>query len=592
MAKPTSTKQGDKEARSVVGFIPVVLVVIVVVLVTRNHPNASANSATSKKTVSKPAGEKVDQGSLKPDPAEQQDLPATLLPETASAEKQRSQAVQRSARALKSKLAKYWTPDTGATGSADSYRTPALDRAFLYDIFNDTAGLAFMGEKLARAIKYGNPIVVGMVGSSVAAGHDNCQYDSFSSQLQRTLQEVFDPAGIKVEVRNAGQGGGCQDSMENQIFCLRHMLGDDVDFTVYTWTFFESGSGADKLRLLHEAFVRWSLMMERAASPILMYAGGCTDKRDQDTVTPVNQNIFDAYGKYGFNILCMTRGVRELGYVKGKTGVTTSGKRGFWGAVGDGLHNITRYGEKETTPERRYSLGVMFRNWHPGPLAFQAASDAYAMRLLAALDHAFTLLESQATTIRPKPSAISATTLGPNGCHVTERADFWSDEALCDSVPVCANHELPTYGKAQITYAKAKDTANPMHDRFSESVSEWQADPSTLIPREERGMPGCAHYDFCRGFRGDFMTYKVPPLKVGYIVMCFIVGNKADVSGDGKFFLDSKPLVLPGISFSKNKCIVLQERWAKGQQNTDAAHYVSVDLTTLPNPHVSHVFGV
>ena len=29
--------------------------------------------------------------------------------------------------------------------------------------------------------------------------------------------------------------------MENQIFCLRNMVGDDVDVTIYSWTYFEAG---------------------------------------------------------------------------------------------------------------------------------------------------------------------------------------------------------------------------------------------------------------------------------------------------------------------------------------------------------------
>ena len=38
-----------------------------------------------------------------------------------------------------------------------------------------------------------------------------------------------------------GSGGSCGDNMENQIFCLRNMVGDDVDVTIYSWTYFEAG---------------------------------------------------------------------------------------------------------------------------------------------------------------------------------------------------------------------------------------------------------------------------------------------------------------------------------------------------------------
>ncbi len=41
--------------------------------------------------------------------------------------------------------------------------------------------------------------------SSVAAGHDNCHYDCYESQLERTLQGVFNAAGMKLVVQNAGE---------------------------------------------------------------------------------------------------------------------------------------------------------------------------------------------------------------------------------------------------------------------------------------------------------------------------------------------------------------------------------------------------
>jgi hypothetical protein len=56
-----------------------------------------------------------------------------------------------------------------------------------------------------------------VIGSSVAVGHDNCAYDSFENQLQRTLEGGFAAVGVNFTVRNAGQGGGCGDSMYNQV---------------------------------------------------------------------------------------------------------------------------------------------------------------------------------------------------------------------------------------------------------------------------------------------------------------------------------------------------------------------------------------
>lgn len=39
------------------------------------------------------------------------------------------------------------------------------------------------------------PLTVGMIGSSVAAGHDNCAYDSFENQLERTMKDAFAAVG-------------------------------------------------------------------------------------------------------------------------------------------------------------------------------------------------------------------------------------------------------------------------------------------------------------------------------------------------------------------------------------------------------------
>ena len=41
--------------------------------------------------------------------------------------------------------------------------------------------------------------------SSVAAGHDNCHYDCYEAQLERTLQGVFEAAGMKLIAQNAGE---------------------------------------------------------------------------------------------------------------------------------------------------------------------------------------------------------------------------------------------------------------------------------------------------------------------------------------------------------------------------------------------------
>ena len=98
----------------------------------------------------------------------------------------------------------------------------------------------YLAEKMARAVVWKEKFIVGAIGSSVTAGHDNCAYDSYENQLERTMAKVWEAAGVEWEVRNAGEGGGCGDSFRNQIFCTRQMVGDDVDAIHYSWTYFES----------------------------------------------------------------------------------------------------------------------------------------------------------------------------------------------------------------------------------------------------------------------------------------------------------------------------------------------------------------
>ena len=74
------------------------------------------------------------------------------------------------------------------------------------------------------------------------AGFDNCHYDTYQKQLERLMEPVWEAAGVAFEVRNAGEGGDCGDSVDKQVWCLRRLVGDDVDMIHYSWTYFEAGA--------------------------------------------------------------------------------------------------------------------------------------------------------------------------------------------------------------------------------------------------------------------------------------------------------------------------------------------------------------
>lgn len=271
-------------------------------------------------------------------------------------------------------------------------------------------GIEFLAHKAARALVWQDRFVVGAMGSSVTAGHDNCLADSYEAQLERLMGPVWAAGGATLEVRNAGQGGGCGDNFANQVPCMRQIVGDDVDEIHYCWTYFEPlherSIGAalhagrkpptvDVAAMYHEAFVRWALLMDRSPAALIIDAtdgnpklsnvhGGieaaCPQndpsqfaacKREvlhnesgrgtPDCGSKQDAALLRAYGPFGANVLCMANGIAQRGY-RGKV----------WSAVGDNLHNTTREGDRLATNDpRRQSLGVVWRNWHPGPLLFQ-----------------------------------------------------------------------------------------------------------------------------------------------------------------------------------------------------------------------------
>ena len=59
--------------------------------------------------------------------------------------------------------------------------------------------------------------LMGGIGSSVMAGHDNCQYDSYENQMMRNFGGIWEEAGMKFVFQNAGEGGGCGDRW---VFCF------------------------------------------------------------------------------------------------------------------------------------------------------------------------------------------------------------------------------------------------------------------------------------------------------------------------------------------------------------------------------------
>jgi len=110
-------------------------------------------------------------------------------------------------------------------------------------------------------------------------------------------------------------------------------------------TYFEDHSAYQ----YHEAITRWATLLPKIPATIIINCDNNAWGRD---------SLPKAYARWGANGINLEAGLRAGPY---------AGK--VWGAIGDGIHNTTRYGDDVlVTKKRRDSLGVVFRNWHPGPL--------------------------------------------------------------------------------------------------------------------------------------------------------------------------------------------------------------------------------
>jgi len=459
---------------------------------------------------------------------------------------------------------------------------------------------------------------IGTIGSSVAAGHDNCHYDSYESQLQRTLFSVFQSAGMNLIVQNAGEGGGCGDTHENQVFCITHNVSPDVDIIHYSWTYFEHG-GAEKAR---ESLIRWGQQMPKRPMVHHLVARGKANTCEGDSKE--NAMLDNTYAAYGYNAFCIQTGLYFGGHDYDKEQEEGINRFG-WQQVGDGYHNTTRYGELEEDEERRNGLGTVYRNWHPGPLGFQIASDAfayvYSMGVLMALE----LIEKDMDAgLDPRDRWFVKSTddrglLSTDGEY--EETELTSSEGqsglrhlsskqrllepklslppqtvkdmpeplFCDPLycsiphpPSCINYEKPTYGvpgptvQTQNEWKIWKQNNNWAYEVGKKDIAlfkRWN---------DEEWYQKCTHLDACGGItasdssKGE-LVFELPASKMttGLIIVCGCCGKKVgedmflknenlEIKLNGKVLNKSKMDIYPN-----RKCVRLVKAFKEFDEDSD-----------------------
>jgi hypothetical protein len=460
--------------------------------------------------------------------------------------------------------------------------------------------------------------IIGTIGSSVAAGHDNCNYDSYERQMERTLGPVFEAAGMKLICQNAGEGGGCGDDFSNQVFCIKQNVSPFSDVLHYTWTYFEVGS--DKALEARESLVRWAQMLPRQPPLHVFNTFELPGKvyMPADSDAPGSMMEYDLaryYAKYGYNAFYM-----RSGYIRGGYDYTAAFKEhgiNHFQAnyVGDGYHNITRYGETEEDPTRKSSLGVVMRNWHPGPLAFQFIADTFSYLYARATLEALDLIEGEMNkgkdpldtwSSKKRKVMLKSSLPEPKFC----------DPLYCtvDEAPGCLNYERPTYGWWGAKVEDPNDNFNP----HKGEVQKWEVwldgqekDLWHGVPKQDQAFfedrddkEVCRHLDGCAGLSATSqdsgtVVFRLPKQEVGLVVVCGCCGK--DVATE--MFLNNRNIEMRYNGqlldpttwdiFPNNKCVRILKKFgaASAAAATTGHNYLAIKALENLTEHVriSHV---
>ncbi len=415
-------------------------------------------------------------------------------------------------------LTRYYNGDEVMTQSWLSAKPPELDR---------------LANKFARALVWQDNFVVATMGSSVTRGVGNCQADNYPNQLENLLGPLLNQANVTLEIRNSSLDGRCGDTSRNQIWCMPTLAGPAPDVLHYSWTYFDTNP---TLRAqTHERFLRWSLLQPGAPIPQILSANACTK------ATEAEHAMMRQYASYGAGRLCMTRGIAAQGW-PGKV----------WGEVGDGLHNTTRAGmAADTSDARRDSLGVVFRNWHPGPLLFQTTADtlaySYTEALLIAINKIRATNNPYAVWPKERPS-LSASDL-PEIAHCN---DVWCQS---DALPACLTFSHPTFGESTIKTLEGKD-------------SHWSIQRlggSEPYPEQSLNLKRCEFDYQCGGLvpsddGNNAIRFQLPAMRTGLVAVCCQAKDCGEQLRDAswRYALNGIAIEPTEQTFPERKCLLIQ----------------------------------
>ena len=326
--------------------------------------------------------------------------------------------------------------------------------------------------------------------------------------------------------------------------------------------------------------------MEHSPVPQIIYTSDCAKLSELD------QKLLDAYGPFGADVLCMQRGIETRGY---------PGKK--WGVVGDTIHETTRYGEAPgVSEERRRSLGVVFRNWHPGPLLFQTTADALALKLSDAMLLALDRIEAEPQPRVRWPQRPRLPSVGSLPKPLACPPDWCSTP----EPPRCVDYEEPTFGQQDFRRLDPKDPRSPVRTLTDGSDSGWELwkgpPADRYVPQDERDLPECAHPARCAGLaapaskQAGWLTFELPNLRLGFVAVCCSRKKCGQImlEAGAQFLLNGKPPAAAPRPIRNGKCVQVQSRFESPAGRKSQTTYLSIQLPALstPLPAITHVIGL
>ncbi|KAL7434823.1 hypothetical protein ACHAXM_004354 [Skeletonema potamos] len=422
--------------------------------------------------------------------------------------------------------------------------------------------------------------LMGGIGSSVMAGHDNCHYDSYESQMERLFSPIWQAANMEFIFQNAGEGGGCGDSFQNQ-----------------------------RAYREHESLLRWIQMLPKQP-PLHIFNVGKNEKNGQDV------KLVEYYARYGFNAFYMRTGFFNGGHDYETEKKEKEIDRFSWGFMGDGYHNTTRYGELEEDESRRDSLGTVMRNWHPGPMGFQLTSDSFTYVYTHAILKALDIIEKEVSDGNDPREKWDASTR-PIFMKEDLPEPMFCDPMYCvvDEAPGCLNYELPTFGQWGPRVEDPDDDLNP----YLGEVQKWniwhkdndlwymvgKQDSKVFREREDKEM--CRHLDACGALSASkvedgMVVFRLPKMEVGLVVICGCcgknVGQNMFINNDNlEISFNTVPLNKTTFDvWPTEKCVRLLNKFPTSGRESETPtghHYLAVKmLNDGAKVMISHVITV